>query len=51
MRSFRDFEIHRLERFVENSREQDESFKKMDPYHHKLVFLNFLNSSKNFQVR
>ena len=49
MRSFRDFEIHRLEKFVENSREQDDSFRKMDPYHHKLVFFNFfLRLSKKF---
>ena len=51
MRSFRDFEIHRLEKFVENSREQDDSFRKMDPYHHRLVFLIFFYDFQKFLVR
>ena len=37
MRSFRDFEMHRLQKFVENAREQDESFRKMDNHNHRLV--------------
>ena len=37
MRSFREFEKHRLTKFVTNAREPDEDLRKIDSHHHKLV--------------
>ena len=37
MRQFRDFEIRRLNKIVENSREQTEEMRGLEAHHHRMV--------------
>ena len=41
MRTFREFEIKRLNKFVENARDQDDEIRKIEAHNHKLVSFNW----------